>query len=57
MEIWRVYVINKQEEVKGVIFPHGRMCGSFGLFFIFIFWSKLVPFPGYEGSLKKCEFG
>lgn len=39
MEIWKVYVINKQEEVKGVIFPHGEMYGSFCLFYYF-FWSK-----------------
>lgn len=56
MEIWKVYVINKQEEVKGVIFPHGEMYGSFCLFYYF-FWSKLVPVPRYEGSLKNLNSG
>lgn len=37
-------------------FPMGKCMGLF-VYFINFFWSKLVPVPIYEGSLKNLNSG
>lgn len=57
MEIWRVYVINKQEEAKGVIFPHGGNVWVFLFIFYFfgVSWSLPQDMKDHLRNLIKSD--